>query len=261
MLLGDQVYADEVSPETLAFIRKRRDIRKPPGEEIADFEEYTRLYRESWSDPAIRWLLSTVSCSMVIDDHDIHDDWNISAAWVEEMREHDWWAERESAGLAAYWLYQFIGNLSPELLRESELLAAVREAEDGWEILREVAADERGIRDGARWSYCRDLDRTRLLVRRLALRQGARGGQALDARRRRMGVARGHLEGDFDHLLIATSDPFLLAPGLHHMRALGRGAVRGGLGRPRRRAGEELRRRSTSTTGRRSASRSSASRA
>ena len=116
LMLGDQVYADEVSPETLAFIRKRRDIREPPGEEVADFEEYTRLYRESWEDPHIRWLLSTVSTSMVIDDHDVHDDWNISAAWVEDMREKDWWAERECAAIASYWLYQFIGNLSPELL-------------------------------------------------------------------------------------------------------------------------------------------------
>ena len=86
LMLGDQVYADEVSPETLAFIRKRRDVRKPPGDEVADFEEYTRLYRESWEDSHIRWLLSTVSISMVIDDHDVHDDWNISAAWVEEMQ-------------------------------------------------------------------------------------------------------------------------------------------------------------------------------
>ena len=124
LMLGDQVYADEVSPETLAFIRKRRDIRKPPGHEVADFEEYTRLYREAWADPAIRWLLSTVSCSMVVDDHDIHDDWNISAAWVKEMNELDWWPRRERAGLGAYWLYQFIGNLSPELLRESELLGS-----------------------------------------------------------------------------------------------------------------------------------------
>ena len=163
-LLGDQVYADEVSPETLAFIKKRRDIRKPPGEEVADFEEYTRLYREAWSDPVIRWLMSTVSTSMVIDDHDIHDDWNISAAWVKDMREEDWWAERESAGIATYWLYQFIGNLSPELLRENELLAKVREAEDGWEPLRKFAAGDRKQRDGARWSYCRDLEGARLIV-------------------------------------------------------------------------------------------------
>ena len=52
---------------------------------MADFEEFTRLYRESWEDPAIRWLLSNVSCAMVIDDHDVNDDWNISQAWVEKM--------------------------------------------------------------------------------------------------------------------------------------------------------------------------------
>ena len=52
LLLGDQVYADEVSPATLAFIRgAARHEPQPPGEEVADFEEYTRLYRESWSTP------------------------------------------------------------------------------------------------------------------------------------------------------------------------------------------------------------------
>ena len=50
LLLGDQVYADEVSPATLDFIRSRRDIEQPPGDQIADFEEYTHLYAESWSD-------------------------------------------------------------------------------------------------------------------------------------------------------------------------------------------------------------------
>ena len=39
LLIGDQVYADEVSPATLEFIRGRRDTSEPPGEEIADFEE------------------------------------------------------------------------------------------------------------------------------------------------------------------------------------------------------------------------------
>ena len=61
----------------------RRDIDEPPGEEIADFEEYTRLYRESWSDPDIRWLLSTVPSTMIFDDHDVSDDWNISQSWVD----------------------------------------------------------------------------------------------------------------------------------------------------------------------------------
>ena len=39
---------------------------EPPGEEVIDFEEYTWLYRESWEDPLIRWLFSTVSTSMAL---------------------------------------------------------------------------------------------------------------------------------------------------------------------------------------------------
>jgi hypothetical protein len=242
LLLGDQVYADEVSPETLAFIRKRRDIRKPPGTEVADFEEYTRLYRESWEDPEIRWLYSTVSCSMVIDDHDVHDDWNISAAWVEEMRELDWWGERERSALASYWIYQYVGNLSPELLRESELLADLREADDGWTVLREVAEDERRLRDGARWSYCRDLGRTRLIV------LDSRCGRELEESRRSIlddeewEWLERHLEGDFDHLLIGTSDPLVLAPALHHAERWGEAISRGAWGPAVARLGEKLRR-------------------
>ena len=53
LLLGDQVYADEVSPEVKAFIRSRRDPEVPPYETVADFEEYTQLYRESWGEPTM----------------------------------------------------------------------------------------------------------------------------------------------------------------------------------------------------------------
>jgi len=44
LLVGDQVYVDEDSPDTREFIRNRRDTSLPPGEEVADYEEYTRLY-------------------------------------------------------------------------------------------------------------------------------------------------------------------------------------------------------------------------
>ena len=80
--LGDQVYADECSPGTREFIRSRRDPDKPPGEEVADFEEYTHLYYDAWTDPTIRWLLSTVSSAMILDDHEVHDDWNTSHDWL-----------------------------------------------------------------------------------------------------------------------------------------------------------------------------------
>ena len=44
LMLGDQVYADETSPRPRAFIASRRDPRQPPYDQVADFEEYTRLY-------------------------------------------------------------------------------------------------------------------------------------------------------------------------------------------------------------------------
>ncbi|HEX9225394.1 MAG TPA: alkaline phosphatase family protein, partial [Arthrobacter sp.] len=50
--LGDQVYADLTSEQMQEFIRARRDIDEPPGEELKDFEEYAHLYNLAWSDPA-----------------------------------------------------------------------------------------------------------------------------------------------------------------------------------------------------------------
>src|SRR5437764_178730 len=90
LMIGDQVYADEVSPETRSLIRARRDVSVEPGEEVLDFEEYTWLYREAWSPPALRWLLSTLPTAMIFDDHDVHDDWNIWEAWTEAVCDGAW---------------------------------------------------------------------------------------------------------------------------------------------------------------------------
>ncbi len=110
LFLGDQVYADEISPATKERISARRGPETDPQEEVADFEEYTWLYRESWADPPIRWLLSTVPTVMIFDDHDVHDDWNTSWAWVQSMRRKPWWHERMVGAGISYWLYQHLGN-------------------------------------------------------------------------------------------------------------------------------------------------------
>jgi hypothetical protein len=47
--------------------------------------------------------------------------------------------------------------------------------------------------------------------------------------------------GDFDHLLLGTSLPFLLAPGMHHLEAWNEAVCRGVWGRSAARAGEYLR--------------------
>jgi phosphodiesterase/alkaline phosphatase D-like protein len=90
LMLGDQVYADETSRATRLGMAARRDITKGSKDQVADYEEYTWLYLESWTDPDVRWLLSTVPTSMIFDDHDVRDDWNTSHSWREDMRA-TWW--------------------------------------------------------------------------------------------------------------------------------------------------------------------------
>src|ERR671929_992886 len=125
VLLGDQVYADELTSSTRAWLSLRRQRPAPQDAQVDDFEEYTRLYAESWSDPQVRWLLSTVPSSMIFDDHEMIDDWNTSAAWRREVMASDWWAERIRGGLASYWIYQHLGNLSPQELAENKTWQAV----------------------------------------------------------------------------------------------------------------------------------------
>jgi PhoD-like phosphatase len=242
LLLGDQVYADEVSPQAKEFIHAKRDTTEPPGEEVADFEEYTRLYRESWGDPVIRWLFSTVSIAMVFDDHDMHDDWNISRSWLEAMSRQSWWEERAVAGLMSYWIYQFIGNLSPRELEENPLYRQVRDREDAGPALRDYAGKENQEREGKRWSYYRDLGSSRLIV------VDSRIGRVLDEDRRDIldeeewEWVEDKARGDFDHLLIGTSDPYLLTPGLHYLEGWNEAVCSGAWGERAARIGERIRR-------------------
>ena len=121
LLIGDQVYADETGSATRRFIQARRDPSVPPGYEAADFTEYCALYREAWSEPAVRWLLSAPPTIMIFDDHDVHDDWNSSAAWRREYEAKPWWRSRITGAYMSYWLYQHLGNLSPGELGKDEV--------------------------------------------------------------------------------------------------------------------------------------------
>jgi hypothetical protein len=82
LMLGDQIYADEVSPRTKEFISARRDLDQTPGPEVLDVDEYTMLYHEAWFQPTLRWLHSVLPTVMLFDDHDVHDDWNTSESWT-----------------------------------------------------------------------------------------------------------------------------------------------------------------------------------
>jgi hypothetical protein len=241
LLLGDQVYADEASPGTREFIRSRRGPTKPPGLEVADFEEYTRLYWDSWKDQTIRWLLSSVPSAMIFDDHDVHDDWNTSEAWVRQMRAKPWWEERIVGAFMSYWIYQHLGNLSPRKLEEDELFGRVRESKDATRVLREFAYKADRETGSSRWSFHRDFGRVRLIV------MDSRAGRVLEEGNRSMlddeecSWVEEKATGDFDHLLVGTSFPFILSPGLHHLEAAGEAICRGVWGRPAARVGEFIR--------------------
>ncbi|HEY3260030.1 MAG TPA: alkaline phosphatase D family protein [Pseudonocardiaceae bacterium] len=240
LMLGDQVYADQPSAPLLELIERRRGLDEPPGAELADFEEYTELYRLAWSERINRWLLSTVPSMMIFDDHDIRDDWNTSLAWREQMAAQPWWPKRIIGGLAAYWVYQHAGNLSVTERGKDPVLADLRAATgDAGEILDRHAADADARPETIRWSFARDIGRVRLVV------LDSRCGRVLIPGRRAIldeqewawfdDLAR----GDVDHLLIGTSLPYLLPRGVHELE-LWNEAISDGRG-PLARLGERIR--------------------
>jgi PhoD-like phosphatase len=242
LMLGDQIYADEIPPATARFIASRRDPSVPPGREIADFQEYSRLYLDAWSDPAVRWLLSTVASAMIFDDHDVHDDWNTSRDWVVDMRARGWWDERIVGAFMSYWCYQHLGNLAPEDRESDTLYEAVRAADgDAGPILADFAFRADREVEGARWSYKRDVGRTRIVV------MDSRAGRVLDPGSRAMvdGEEWACIEewthGDFDHLLLGTSLPAFLGRGMHHLEAWNEAVCDGAWGKWPSRLGEKLR--------------------
>ncbi|MFF6640007.1 alkaline phosphatase D family protein [Streptomyces althioticus] len=245
LLLGDQVYADETSDSTKEWLAARRDLSEPPGSQVADYEEYTHLYYESWLDPQVRWLLSTVPTCMIFDDHDVIDDWNTSASWVEDMRATSWWRDRVLSGLMSYWVYQHLGNLSPADVEADPVYAAVRETPDGTGALREFASRAEADATAVRWSYRRDFGRVRLVM------VDSRAARVLEEGRRSM-LDRDEADwlraqvsddrGSYDHLLVGTSLPWLLPHLIHDIEVWSSVLCRGDKGPRWARLGEKLRR-------------------
>jgi phosphodiesterase/alkaline phosphatase D-like protein len=217
LLLGDQVYADELTVANRRRIAGRHD-RHPewPDDEIVGYDEYVGLYQDSWADPEIRWLMSTVPVAMIFDDHDVRDDWNTSAAWRARMQRKPWWRERIRSALVSYWVYQHLGNLSPDELASDPEYRKVGEADgDVWPVLVELAdrADtEVDGAKGARFSFRWDIGNSRVVM--------------IDSRNGRILGDGAHLmlgDGEFrwvedqvldpapvDHLVLATSVPWLM---------------------------------------------------
>ena len=244
LMLGDQIYADQPSPALKAQLAARDD-RPPqaPPDELADFCDYALAYREAWSEPVIRWLLSTVPTTTIFDDHEIHAEWRISQGWVDEMEAEPWFDDHIRAGLAAYWVFQHIGNVPPEDLHAGDLYNKVREAADAGALLA-AAMDTEGRQTGhSRWSFARDLGDARLVVIDSRAGRAVRPGARQLIRDEEWDWVREQATRPARHLLLASSVPFLLAPGLHHVEAFDEALADGAwAGRAGAWAGEKLRR-------------------
>lgn len=244
LLCGDQIYADEPSERVAERLRARHCEQDPIRGEVHDFEEYAWLYADSWMQPAVRWLLSSVPTAMILDDHDLRDDWNSSRDWRREVSRQSWWHDRVVGALGSYWVYQHLGNLSPQDLAQDRLLAAVKDAPD--EAAVNALVDAHAWRadqdpDSARWSFYRDFGRTRLVV------VDSRVSRDLNPARRLLVDAQEwawfteRTEADVDHLLIGTTLPYALIPGIHHLEGWNEATAEGAWGSVFARIAERIR--------------------
>ncbi len=220
VLLGDQVYADKTSAKVRRFLRRRRAAgHDGPTTQVVTFDEYTKLYLESWRDPEVRWLFATVPTVMIFDDHELIDDWNTSASWRADMNKQSWWVERIIGGLASYWVYQHLGNLSPDELAGDPLFQKVTTVDDATDLLHDFGRSVDSTEHPYQWSYALDVGRTRLVMLdnrcNRVLTPGAR--EMLPATEWNWFVDQAH--GDYDHLVVGSSLPWLMPPAIHYLEA------------------------------------------
>ena len=244
LMIGDQVYGDEPGPATREFMaahRKGADASPAvPDNEVADFEEYCALYREAWSQPAVRWLFSVIPTAMIFDDHDVHDDWNTSAQWRAEATARPWWGRRIESAFQSYWVYQHLGNLSPAELADDETWAKVRQQGDAAPVLAGLARRADARAPGVRFSFARTFGPVRVVMLDSRSRRVVDGTRLIadDAEWQWCTEA---VAGDWEHVVLATSVPPLLPRGIHTLEAWNERVSGGAWGRRAARFGERQR--------------------
>ena len=248
LFLGDQVYADDSSPETRERVSERREgtpIDGLPSELVNDFDEYCWLYHESWSPAVERWFLSVVPTAMIFDDHEMVDDWNISDVWVRDIRAQSWWTEHVAGGLVSYWIYQHLGNLAPSEIRAEGMLDRLVELGDGEQFLREWALESEKftpVPGGYRFSFARRLGDVVIVI------IDCRNGRVLQPGARSMvddeewAFVVEQCSAEVRHVVIGTSLPAFVVGGIHDLQRWNERVCDGAWTRFGRRLGERLRR-------------------
>lgn len=101
MFPKDTGYEDEFSAEY-------RENKNRYEEQLGDLQHFRRTL------PQIRRLFANMPTYMMLDDHDITDDFNISLEWKENVENAPLGKHVIANGLAAYWVFQGWGNAPNE---------------------------------------------------------------------------------------------------------------------------------------------------
>ncbi|HZG57826.1 hypothetical protein, partial [Paenibacillus sp.] len=111
------VFAGEEPRHLAARAKERRRYRRRYEQDAARLRRFERTL------PAVRRLLANVPTYMLFDDHDVTDDWNLSAEWKERVWHAPLGRSVVASALTAYWAFQGWGN-DPDAF-DASFLAAV----------------------------------------------------------------------------------------------------------------------------------------
>jgi hypothetical protein len=143
-LMGEELPLPEISKPSALTSGERMEILKKlncgltSGEaknHLLTFGEYAAMYLfvfgniSSWQIetkdkylqsfiktlPDVRRTLANVSTYMIFDDHDVTDDWNLTQNWYDTVRLNPTSRRVISNALAAYYVFQHIGNSDDSL--------------------------------------------------------------------------------------------------------------------------------------------------
>ena len=177
---------------------------------------------------------------MIFDDHEINDKWKTSQAWLDEMRQTDWYEGRVIGGLMAYWIYQHLGNLSPSELAEDETYQKLRDGGDGSEASATSPSGPRARRairgSASAATSARPGSSSSTRAPAASSRRASAGSSA-----RTSGSGSRTAPTAAGHLLMASSLPFLLPYGMHDVEAWSEAIGDGAWGKRFKPFGEKVR--------------------
>lgn len=117
------------SPEGWTLLAENNPAAMPQGltaAQQADFMQHQQVLQEFVTGlPRVRRALAHLPVAMIFDDHDVTDDWNLTAAWEQAAYSHDFSARIIGNTLLGYLICQGWGN-APENF-SAELMEKVQQ--------------------------------------------------------------------------------------------------------------------------------------